>query len=89
MIINSSARDGQNPMSEAEAQMLRLQHEVVSDFFKRDGSEEIVNSLNTMIEAFLFTENMEDVAPEMRVHIANNLRVVTLITKLGQTRIRW
>lgn len=68
--------------------MLCQQHEILSEFFKRDGSAEIVNSLNALVENFLFTENMDNVTPEMRIHIANQLRVVTLITKLGETIVK-
>ena len=89
MIISSNAINSQNSLSDAEAQMLLKQHETVKEFFKRDGSAEIVDSLNTLVETFLFTEEIENVTPEMRVHIANQLRVVTLITKLGETAVKW
>ena len=89
MIISSKLRDGSISFTDAQAQMLYQQHELVSEFFKRDGSAEIVNSLNTLVETFLFTEEIENVTPEMRVHIANQLRVVTLITKLGETAVKW
>ena len=89
MIIKSKLNDECNPFTDAEVQMLYQQHEMVSEFFKRDGSAEIVDSLNTLVEAFLFTENMENVTPEMRIHIANQLRVATLITKLGETVVKW
>ncbi|KAA0989985.1 hypothetical protein [Dyadobacter aurulentus] len=89
MIIRSKLNNESNTFTDAEAQMLYKQHELVSEFFKRDGSAEIVDSLNTLVETFLFTEEIENVTPEMRVHIANQLRVVTLITKLGETAVRW
>lgn len=88
MIINSKLNDAYKPFTDAEVQMLCQQHEIVSEFFKRDGSAEIVNSLNALVENFLFTENMDNVTPEMRIHIANQLRVVTLITKLGETIVK-
>ncbi|MCE7063551.1 hypothetical protein [Dyadobacter sp. CY343] len=89
MIINTNAKNSQNSLSDAETQMLLKQHEAVKEFFKRDGSAEIVDSLNTLVETLLFTEEIENVTPEMRVHIANQLRVVTLITKLGETAVKW
>lgn len=89
MIISSELNDEFKSFTDAEAQMLYQQHEMLSEFFKRDGSAEIVDSLNTLVEAFLFTENMENVTPEMRIHIVNQLRVVTLITKLGETIVKW
>lgn len=89
MIIRSKLNEELKSFSDAEAQMLCQQHETVSEFFKRDGSAEIVDSLNTLVEAFLFTENMENITPEMRIHIANQLRVVTLITKLGEAMVTW
>ncbi len=88
MIINSKLNDACKPFTDAEVQMLCQQHEILSEFFKRDGSAEIVNSLNALVENFLFTENMDNVTPEMRIHIANQLRVVTLITKLGETIVK-
>lgn len=33
--------------------------------------------------------NVANVTPEMRIHIANQLRVVTLITKLGEMMVEW
>lgn len=42
----------------------------------------MIESLNTLIEAYLFTENLTYVTPEMREHIVNQLRVATLIAKL-------
>lgn len=89
MIISSELNDEFKSFTDAEAQMLYQQHEMLSEFFKRDGSAEIVDSLNTLVEAFLFTENMENVTPEMRIHIVNQLRVMTLITKLGETIVKW
>ncbi|QRR03319.1 hypothetical protein [Dyadobacter sandarakinus] len=89
MIIKSNLNKASDSFTEAEALLLRQQHELVSEFFKRDKSAEIVNSLNTLIETFLFTEDLENVTPEMRMHIANQLRVVTLITQLGETSVRW
>ncbi|MGV3603592.1 MAG: hypothetical protein ACO1N1_20395 [Dyadobacter fermentans] len=88
MIINCKLNEVCKPFTDAEVQMLCQQHEIVSEFFKRDGSAEIVNSLNALVENFLFTENMDNVTPEMRIHIANQLRVVTLITKLGETIVK-
>lgn len=42
----------------------------------------MIESLNTLIETYLFTENLTRVTPEMREHIVNQLRVATLIAKL-------
>ncbi|MCE7068005.1 hypothetical protein [Dyadobacter sp. CY326] len=89
MFINSKLKNEQRPFTEAEAQMLFKQHETIKEFFERDSSVEIVNSLNTLVETFLFSEDSDNVTPEMRVHIANQLRVVTLITKLGETMVKW
>jgi hypothetical protein len=35
-----------------------------------------------LVEGYLFTENLAQVTPEMRLHIVNQLRVATLIAKL-------
>ncbi|MCF0064220.1 hypothetical protein MUK70_26485 [Dyadobacter chenwenxiniae] len=88
MFINAKSANAQNTLSEAEAQMLMQQHETVKEFFRRDSSVEIVNSLNTLVETFLFAEDLDNVTPEMRVHIANQLRVVTLITELGEMMVK-
>ncbi|MCE6992831.1 hypothetical protein LZG72_27220 [Dyadobacter sp. CY323] len=37
-----------------------------------------------MIESFLFDECLENVTLEMRIHIANHLKVVTLLAKLNE-----
>ena len=89
MIIKSNLNNEQRSFTEAEAQLLFQQHETIKEFFQRDSSVEIVNSLNTLIETFLFSEDSDNVTPEMRVHIANQLRVVTFITKLGETTVKW
>lgn len=59
-----------------------MQRQIVKDFFLKDSGSEMIESLNTLIEAYLFTENLTRVTPEMREHIANQLRVATLIAKL-------
>lgn len=56
--------------------------QIVRDFFKKDSGCEMIESLNTLIETCLFTENLTRVTPEMREHIVNQLRVATLIAKL-------
>lgn len=56
--------------------------QIVRDFFLKDSGSEMIESLNTLIEAYLFTENLTHVTPEMREHIVNQLRVATLIAKL-------
>lgn len=56
--------------------------QIVKDFFLKDSGSEMIESLNTLIETYLFTENLTHVTPEMREHIVNQLRVTTLIAKL-------
>ncbi|HWV32845.1 MAG TPA: hypothetical protein VN038_24450 [Dyadobacter sp.] len=58
------------------------QWQIIKDFFQKDSGSEMIESLNTLIEAYLFTENLTRVTPEMREHIVNQLRVATLIAKL-------
>ena len=58
------------------------QQTIIQDFFKRDSGSEMIESLNTLIEAYLFTDNLASITPEMRTHIVNQLRVTTLIAKL-------
>ncbi|MGN7886535.1 hypothetical protein ACN9ML_24625 [Dyadobacter endophyticus] len=64
-----------------------LQQKIVEDFFLKDSGSEMIESLNTLIETYLFTENLTHVTPEMREHIVNQLRVTTLIAKLDATNI--
>lgn len=58
---------------------------LVKEFFLKDSGSEMIESLNTLIEAYLFTENITRVTPEMREHIVNQLRVATLVAKLDAT----
>ncbi|MDR6803245.1 hypothetical protein J2Y45_000515 [Dyadobacter sp. BE34] len=58
------------------------QRQLIKNFFQKDSGSEMIESLNTLIEAYLFTENLTRVTPEMREHIVNQLRVATLIAKL-------
>ncbi|MCE7061856.1 hypothetical protein [Dyadobacter sp. CY343] len=50
---------------------LLRQHQIVKEFFQTDSGSEMIESLNTMVESFLFSENLVRVTPEMRVHIVN------------------
>lgn len=71
----------QNTINE---QILIDEHETIRAFFQTDSVSEIINSLNFMVESLLFTENLRNVSPEMRVHIVNQLRVANLISRLGE-----
>ncbi|MCE7073184.1 hypothetical protein LZG74_22905 [Dyadobacter sp. CY327] len=55
---------------------------ILQQFFQTDKGSEIIESLNKNIESILFTESIDSITPEMRVHIANQLRVATLLSKL-------
>lgn len=59
------------------------QKKIIKDFFLKDTGSEMIESLNILVETYLFTENLTRVTPEMREHIVNQLRVATLIAKLG------
>ncbi len=58
------------------------QQDLIKEFFQKDSGSEMIESLNTLIETYLFAENLTRVTPEMREHIVNQLRVTTLIAKL-------
>ena len=58
------------------------QQNLIKEFFLKDSGSEMIESLNTLIEAYLFTDNLASVTPEMREHIVNQLRVATLVAKL-------
>ncbi|KAA0990999.1 hypothetical protein [Dyadobacter aurulentus] len=66
---------------------LLKQHQIVKEFFMTDSASEMIESLNIMVENFLFSENLVRVTPEMRVHIVNQLRVTTLIAKLDRNKV--
>lgn len=66
---------------------LKSQGTIIKEFFLRDSGHEMIASLNTLIETYLFSENLHRVTPEMREHIVNQLRVATLIAKLDATNI--
>ncbi|MCF0050934.1 hypothetical protein LXM25_12750 [Dyadobacter sp. LJ53] len=55
---------------------------IIKEFFQTDKGSEMIESLNKNIEGILFTESIDSITPEMRVHIANQLRVATLLSKL-------
>ena len=57
------------------------QKKIIKDFFLKDTGSEMIESLNILVETYLFTENLTRVTPEMREHIVNQLRVATLIAK--------
>ncbi|WP_439559575.1 hypothetical protein [Dyadobacter sp.] len=63
-------------------QALNKQNEIIRDFFQTDHVGEIVESMHYMVESFLFSTDLDNVTPEMRVHIVNQLRVATMISKL-------
>ncbi|CAG5070213.1 hypothetical protein DYBT9623_02953 [Dyadobacter sp. CECT 9623] len=67
---------------------LLKQHQIVKEFFQTDTVSEMIESLNTMVESFLFSENLVRVTPEMRVHIVNQLRVTTFIAKLERATFK-
>ncbi|WP_031528425.1 hypothetical protein [Dyadobacter crusticola] len=60
----------------------------VRDFFSTDSCAEIIGSMNALLETVLFSKDVENVTPEMRVDIANQLRAVTLISKLNEKNRR-
>ena len=55
---------------------------IIEEFFQTDKGSEMIESLNKNIESILFTESINSITPEMRVHIVNQLRVATLLSKL-------
>lgn len=65
--------------------VLMQQFEIIKEFFQTDSGSEMIGSLHAMIESFLFTENLNQVTPEMREHIVNQLRVATLVARLEKS----
>jgi hypothetical protein len=81
---DSASQQATSPNAHFEAKELRLmrQQNIVNEFFLRDSGCEMIESIHTLVEGYLFTENLAQVTPEMRLHIVNQLRVATLIAKL-------
>lgn len=72
----------ESPSRRESTELSSQMQQIIKDFFQKDSGSEMIESLNTLIEAYLFTENLARVTPEMREHIVNQLRVATLIAKL-------
>jgi hypothetical protein len=81
----SNSQKNFNSLTPAEAELLTQQFNVVRDFFQTFTSREMMESVNRMVESFLFDEGVENVSPEMRVHIANNLRLTTFLVSLDES----
>ena len=64
-------------------QALIEQNEIISAFFKTDNASEMVESLHFIVESLMFSQDIENITNEMRAHIVNQLRVATLLAKLG------
>ncbi|KAA0990068.1 hypothetical protein [Dyadobacter aurulentus] len=69
-------------------QALIKQVRIIDEFFKMDKASEMIESLNTLTEDLLFSNDLDNVTHNMRTHIVNQLRVVTLLAKLRECRIR-
>jgi hypothetical protein len=81
--LSNSQKDF-NSITAAEAELLMQQFQVVKEFFQTFTSREMMESVNTMVEGFLFDEGLENVSPEMRIHIVNNLRISTFLVSLDE-----
>ena len=67
------------------------QDEMVLDiraFFKTDSCAEIIQSMNALVETILFSTDLESVTPALRADIANQLRAVSLLSRLNETNYR-
>ena len=76
--------NGGNMNFNSRERVLANQSRIVEQFFKTDGVSEMIGSLHRLVEDFLFTPNLREVTPEMRIHIVNQLRVATLVAQLGE-----
>ena len=81
---NSTNEASKTDLSQPEQAMMRD----VRDFFLTDSCAQIIGSMNALVEAFLFSEDLENVTPEMRIDIANQLRAVTLLSRLNESNRR-
>jgi hypothetical protein len=77
---NQLANGMKTDLSQSEQLILRD----VRNFFLTDTCAEIVGSMNAMVESFLFSADLENVTAEMKGDIVNQLRVVTLLSKLNE-----
>ncbi|MCE6988877.1 hypothetical protein [Dyadobacter sp. CY323] len=81
---NSTDKTSKTDLSPSEQAMMQD----VRNFFLTDSCAQIIGSMNALVEAFLFSEDLETVTPEMRIDIANQLRAVTLLSKLNESNRR-
>ena len=85
--MNTDRKFSQNeaPTTQIESSAMQSNSsnsQIIKDFFQRDSRGEMIESLNAMIEAVLFDDELRRVTPELRVHIVNQLRVATFIARL-------
>ncbi|MEO6283959.1 MAG: hypothetical protein ABIN80_21125 [Dyadobacter sp.] len=81
--LSNSQKDFSS-ITAAEAELLSEQFHVVKDLFQTISCHEMIESVNTMVESFLFDEGLENVSVKMRGHIANNLRLTTFLASLDE-----
>jgi hypothetical protein len=77
---NELSNGPKTELSESEQVLVRD----VRNFFLTDSCAEMIGSMNALVETILFSSDLENVTSEMRVDIANQLRAVTLISKLNE-----
>jgi hypothetical protein len=85
MNTNRNFSQNEAPTTQIESSSMRSassNSQIIKDFFQRDSRGEMIESLNAMIEAVLFADDLSQVTPEMRGHIVNQLRVATFIARL-------
>ena len=80
--------NGIHQLINGNEQALIKQVRIIDEFFKTDKASEVIESLNALTEDFLFSEDLDNLTLTMRTHIVNQLRVVTLLAKLKECRIR-
>ncbi|MCE7062904.1 hypothetical protein [Dyadobacter sp. CY343] len=89
--MNTFQNSTNNPANCTKAHLSETQQAMLQDirnFFLTDKCSQIIGSMNELVETILFSKDLENVTPEMRVDIANQLRTVTLISKLSESNQR-
>ena len=89
--MNTFQNSTNKPNDVLQTELTQIQQGMLQDikeFFKTDSCAEIIGSMNALVETVLFSEDVQNVTPELRVDIANQLRAVTLLSRLNERNRR-
>jgi hypothetical protein len=82
---NTQQSAGANELPIGNEPELIHQYDLIREFFQTDNAPEMIASLNALMETVLFCQEIQHITPQMRVDLANGLRVVTLLSRLEKS----